>query len=468
LRHQKLKESHDTKEYLASKLRSLDENMKLIENNDYTKMDLTVQGGDMVEENVRKSKIREIKQAKELLEKKLVNIDEHIQSLISEENNTMKQAKKFDLKQYLENFEKDKKEAEEKVRELHKDKDEIKKKLEEQTMRDERKRKQRLEQTEKEREERETKKHEDYLKKLELMKLKTKDKHEEVEKLKDEWKGNKITVERNYKYLTAEEDFKQRQQQVEEERKNKFTTDIMKKRSTYLKPINKEELDEFSKKVMEERQRKMYEKEKERLLKQEELMNINANLPRSDTNAYKQIIEEDKKFKNMKEKDKLDKLYNLLKVKNYSKEVKESMLPDIDESKKKEREERIDNLANPKVQKLKRKRGNRVLLIKPKGKDGREHNTSQSHRSLNVSKHSIIRSSHSLDESEKYDYNELKKRLYKSKSRGERKPLEKVPDYLTEMRRLKEKKTGGVIEPQIQTSKVLLIYRNREEMGKDD
>jgi hypothetical protein len=429
----KLKESAETKEYLAIKIKSLDENIKLFENNDLTKFDITQGGTDIVEENVRRSKIKEIKQAKELLEMKLINIDEHIQNLIEE--NEISKTKKFDLKLYLDNFEKDKREAEKQTQRFQRDQEGIKKKLEEQAYQDERKRKEREEHNEKEKEEKEAKKHEDYLKKLEVMKLKTKDKHEEVEKLKEDWKS-KITIEKNYKYLSAEEDFKHKQERVEEDRKNKYLTEIMKKRTTLLKPLKKDELDEFSKKVMEERQKKLYDKEKERLLKQEEIMNVNLGLPKSDTHVYKQIVDEEKKFKNMKEKDKLDKLYNILKVKNYSKDVKETLLPDIDENKKKEREERIENLANPKVQKLKRKRGRRVLLVKPKN---RINNTSHSHKSLNVSKHSIVRSSHSLDESEKYEYNEIKKKLYKSGSQGKRKPREKVPDYLTELRMQKEK-----------------------------
>jgi hypothetical protein len=424
--------------------------MKLIENNDLTKIDISQAGIDVVEENVRRSKVKEIKQAKELLENKLINIDEQIQQLIFDENNATKQSKKFDLKQYLENFEKDQKEAEKKTQQYQKDKDEFKKKIEDLHIKEEIKKKQQKEINEKENEEKAVKKHEEYLKKIELMKLKGKDKHEEVEKLKDEWKSK--IVEKNYKYLTAEEDFKNKQEKLEEERKNKFLEDIIKKRNTILKPIKKEELNEFSKKVTEERQKKLYEKEKERLLKQEEIMNLNTQLPKSETQAYKQIVEEDKKFKNFKEKDKLDKLYTQLKVKNYSKEVNNMMLPDIDENKKKEREERINNIHNKQVKKLKRKRGQRVLIVKPKNSN----NLSLSQRSLNVSKNKSIMRSQSLDESEKYDYNEIKNRLYKSRSQEKRKPMEKNPDYLTAMRKQKEKKDKGNTE-----------HENQDKLSKD-
>ena len=55
-------------------------------------------------------------------------------------------------------------------------------------------------------------------------------------------------------------------------------------------------------------------------------------------------------------KDKLDKIYSTMKAKNFSRVVKEKMLPKIDESKKKEIEDRINYIENkPYIRKPKSK-----------------------------------------------------------------------------------------------------------------
>jgi hypothetical protein len=405
---------------------------------------------------VRRSKIREIKQAKELLEERLIGIDEQIEHLIVEENNnTNSKVKKFDLKLFLENFTNDQKDAEIKTNVLQKEQEETKKRVELQIKKDENRKKKQQEILAKQKEEKETLDRELYLKKLEMMRQRSRDKHEEVEKAREEWKS-KIIVEKNYKYVTAEEEFKKKQEQIEEDRKNQYLTEIMKKRTTLLKPIKKGELDEFSKRVMEERQKKLYEKEKERLLKQEEIISLNVNLPKPETNTYKQILEEEKKFKNLKEKEKIDKLYTHLKVKNFSKEVKDTLLPEIDEQKRREREERIEKLLNNKVKKHQRKRGGRVLLVKainPK--------TSLSVDASRDSKQESNRSDMS-----KYNYNELKERLYKSRSLEKRKPMDKAPDYLTEMRRQKENNNNNNETNNKQYEKPSNYYLNIETESK--
>jgi hypothetical protein len=316
--------------------------------------------------------------------------------------------------------------------------------LELQRERDEMKLKQLEEMKEKEREEMDAKKQEEYLNKLEKFKMKTKEQHEEVERLRTEWKS-KQTVERSYRYQTVEEEFKLKQERKEEERHNKALQDLINKRKTLLKPLSKAELDENSQKVMQEIQSKKYEREKQRLLKQEELMKSNELLPRSDTNVYRQMVKEDKKNRNHLEQDKLDKLYNQLKIKNFSKEVKENLLPEIDENKKKEREYKIIQMENKKVEKHKRKRGGRVLLQKPKQPYKYQEGMSKFleeeriKNELNERK-ARSKSARSLDNepTERYDYKELQRRLQKSRSHEKKVPMEKAPDYLTEMRKVKE------------------------------
>ena len=397
IRQQKLKEKQDIKEQIEGKLKGLEENMKLLENNDITKVDLNLSavGKEVLDENIRRSKLKEIKQTKDYLEKRLFEIDEHIKELIDEENDE----KKFDFRSYLDNFEKDRKEAEARIRRIEREKEERNRALSEQRKANEMKKKNTVDKSEKEYLEREAKKKQDYERKLEKMKEKTTKYHKEMENLQNEMKS-RIILEKQYKYQVAEEEFKQKQDKMEEERRNKFLMEHMKKRSL-LKPLNRDELNEFSKKYMEERQRLLYEKEKERLLKQEELMN--TKLPGSETQFYQKIIEEEKQTKELKEKEKLDKIYLQMKVKQFSKDVKEK-LPEIDKTKvKKESPE-----EKPKVKKHVRKTFGPLFKVK-KSKSPEHINTS-----VDSARSGRSEQNRSLS--------------------NKRKPLVKPPDYLTEIR----------------------------------
>ena len=223
------------------------------------------------------------------------------------------------------------------------------------------------------------------------------------------------------------------------------------KKKNMLKPIPKEELDEFTKKYTEEQKMREYERERKKLSDKEELMARNEQLPKSDTYAYQKIIEEEKNRKDAKEKEKLDKIYKNMKIKQFSKVVHSEMLPQIDLEKKKELQERIKKMkARP--EKHKKTKRNRIIMrkrdpTKPSkykwklkldiSMDRLENkNKSKSRVSPRLNYSSI--SSHirnSLNDDLITD--EDKKNLLnksRSKSAEKRKPLEKAPDYLTEMR----------------------------------
>jgi hypothetical protein len=438
IKQNKIKETHEQKYYLETKLQALDENLKLLQDENLSKLQISKSSinNDHIEDNLKKAKVREIQNHKLIIESKIQTLEDQIQQLIMDENFD---AKKFDIRNYLENFEKDQKEAENKVKQYQSYQEEVKRNLEEQRQRDELRLKQSIEFEEKVREEHNIKKNEEYMNRLEKLKMKNKENHEEVEKLKEEWQ-NKIVVEKNYKYITAEEEFKQKQERKEQERRNKALTDIINKRKTLLKPLNKTELDEHSRKVMEEIHNNKYQREKERLLKQNDLMKSNQLLPRSETNIYRHIVEEEKKIKNHLEKEKLDKLYNQLKIKNFSKEIKENLLPEISEKKKKEREDLIANIENKKVAKLKRKRGQRVLLHKPREPNRYLEGMSKflEEEKERISRSKSARSNKNEIGIDDAEYNRLHRRIHKSGSPEKRKPLERAPDYLTEIRKQKE------------------------------
>ena len=227
-----------------------------------------------------------------------------------------------------------------------------------------------------------------------------------------------------------------------------------------MKPINREELDDFQRKYEEERQKLIYEKEEKRLMKQEEIENNNENMPKQNSMAYYKMLEERKKQKEQKDKEKLDKIYNQMKIKQFSEVVHNTLLPKVDEKKKKELENRISELVDPKAKKPRKKskkNKNRILLKK---RDPSKPNKYKWELKLNNSVESI--------KSAKYHDNVLNvsrgrsqtperlltmskealrikaKMMSKSRSKSAEKikPMLKPPDYLKQMRaqKLQEEK----------------------------
>ena len=362
----KIKELKENKSKLEIKIKSFEENIKLIENNDISKIDLNnsingiINARELIDENIKRAKIKEIKTAKYLLEDKLSYLESQIKDLLLEDEN---KAKKFDVKVYLENFEKDKKEAE--LREHKWKKDQI------QRARKFEKEQHRLQEKVKEKAESEEmyylqKKQETYQKHLKEIKNKSNLIKEDINKLselKEESRASPVE-EKQYLFKIVEENYKNKEMEEKEELKNKMVVELAKKKILF-KPLEKGELDEYQKKSEEERKKKLYEKEKERLLKKEELMKKNSELPKSDTKIYEKVVEEEKKHRENREKEKLDKVYNAMKIKQFSKVVLKNMAPKIDEEKKQEILERILKQGQIRPEKLSKSKHERIILKKP-------------------------------------------------------------------------------------------------------
>jgi len=96
-----------------------------------------------------------------------------------------------------------------------------------------------------------------------------------------------------------------------------------------------------------------------------ELTNI-ENYPFPETEAKRKVMDEENENKNNQEKQKLDKIYQAMKIKNFAKVVKENVKPVVDEDKRYEVELRIDKLKNSKnyISHLHKPKNKRILLHK--------------------------------------------------------------------------------------------------------
>lgn len=410
----------------------------------------TIGGKDLVDENIRKSRIKDIKQAKKDLEKKLYTLNQQVDELMNEEE-SQKEVKKFNLKQYLENFEKDKAIAEARALKWDQERKErimSLKEMEERTKQKLRKREEELKEQFSKQQEKRKKEYYENLNELRNNRSKI---HEEVMNLKEEW-GAKMVVRKDYIHYKLEDEFRKK---VEDKKISEMK--ILQEKKYLMKPILKEEIDEFSKKVQEDVERKIMERERQRLNKLEEIMEKNENLPKPQTAAFQKIIDEEKRLKELKEKEKLEKIYKNLSIKKFSKVVRDTYAPNIDENKKKEIEERINVINSKSKQKKKhiRDRTKRILLKKPDPNKPKKYNWElklnisddltnnnnkkdrKKYRSLSSK---LKGNSSSIDNKDlnmsgdEEMINNVNKRISKSRSVEKRKPMEKHPDYLTEMR----------------------------------
>jgi len=104
----KLKDYQENKDSIGLKIKHLEENIKLIELTEGN--DMTLNNQSIIQENILKSRVKEIKTTKSVLEEKLFCLENQIKLLMREE--AEKDRKKQNIKNYLDNFEKDKKEIE--------------------------------------------------------------------------------------------------------------------------------------------------------------------------------------------------------------------------------------------------------------------------------------------------------------------------------------------------------------------
>jgi hypothetical protein len=486
-----IKEAKGNKESLENKIRSLEANIKLLENNEMlnniSKLDNSFANKELVDENIRASRIKEIKQTKSLLENKLKTIDNHIDGLINEENINNK--KKIDLKKFIENFENDKRKVEIEARKWEKDNQERVKRILDNQLNQEKRIKEITEKhIEKQKLETENKRKIEKKKEEEvLQKYKAKRKQEEEER--KEWEAKVLDIKNQFKevpskldipknitntklntnelkyiYELKEEKFKEKIKK-EKELKEKTMKEKLSEIKTLFRPIQREEIDDFARKYEETKQEKLLKLERDRALRLEEIESQNQNLPKPESQFYEKAVKEDKEYKENLEKAKLEKIYKQMKIRNFSKAVKENVVPKIDEDLRMKLQLKKEQLENPKLyieHRHKRKKP-RVLLKKPDPKHPRQYGKKDGkwkvdlnksinsvRRSYSQLKDRTLRSNSALSRGRDYSRDEKSfvqfnktstsakysrsRSARKSKSKKKRKPLPKPPDYLTEMR----------------------------------
>ena len=415
IRMQKIKELNQSKKKLEKQINQINTKINMMEEENTTAILGDIEyPNSIIEENIKKDKIKDNKQTKELLLAKLNGINEQVQRLVQSEEDLNKN-KKLNVKEFLENFDKDKEKSEELVKKLNEDK-----KMREQKMMNSIKKSYDLKQKEYE----QMKLDEEEKKKKELEKIRLK----ELEIIRERNKENKdklsfIKLHANDKPMNMSQYlFKALENKYNEKQENEIKTEILKKREKIKEnSVSLEEIFDFEKKQKELEVKRMLEMEEEKKKLREQWKQTKDILPKFESNMMQMIKEEEKKNKEKKELEEAKKKLKQQEIKNYSESVNKLFLPKINPSMKKEREERIKNLdVKSNIQHItKKKNTGRIILKKPD-----PNKPSKYSWKLKLE----------LDEPEKTNKNKNQHQLKRAKSAQKHEPLDKLPDYLTEMR----------------------------------
>ena len=414
IRMQKIKELNQSKKRIEKQINQINNKINVMEEEKPNEIMSIDYPNFKIEENIKKDKLKDNKQTKELLLAKLNGINEQVQKLVENEEELNKN-KKLNIKEFLENFDRDKEKSEELVKKLTEEK-----RIREQKMMNSIKKSYDMKQKEYE----QMKLDEEEKKKKELEKIRMK----ELEIIRERQKENRDKL--NYIKLHANDKpanmsqylFKALENKYNEKQKNEIKTEILKKREKIKEnSVSLEEIFDFEKKQKELELKRMQEMEEEKKKLKEQWKQTKDILPKFESNMMQMIKEEEKKNKEKKEIEEAKKKLKQQEIKNYSESINKLFLPKINQSMKKEREQRIKNLdIKNNIQHITKKKNNgRILLKKPD-----PNKPSKYSWKLKLE----------LDDQEKQSKNKNISQLKRARSAQKREPLEKLPDYLTEMR----------------------------------
>lgn len=425
----------------------MEETIKLIENNEISFLELNntsintnLGAKDKIEENKKIEKIKNLRREIYILEDKIKFYDLEVRSM---QNLDDEKKRNFDMKSFQQNFEKDIEDVKEKeviwrrdqflrIKKFEDEQERVKEKL--------------LEKLEHEEMEKNQKKQEKYMEQLEKLKQKNEALIENKEIYRERNKESIPMKSSKLVYRVAEENFKQKELIEKEEYKIKMTEELAKVKNLKRR-INLEEIEEYKKSYDEKQKKIKYEAEKERLLKKEELIKKNLLLPKSDTKLYEKISEEEKKIRIIKEKEKMDRVYAAMKIKQFSKIVQKTIVPKIDEVKKNELQEKISKSQQIRPERIGKSKTERIILKKPDPDKQRKYKWELKLDPIDKvdNNKKNKKKEYKLDYNNTYcnDENEILEsasRIERGKSMSQKKrPREKNPDYLTNIRKEREK-----------------------------
>ena len=353
IKMQKIKELSQRKKRIEKQINQIDENIRLI---DEEKTYNYGGGGSLdypnsvIEENIKKDQIKENKQTKELLLAKLNGINEQVQKLMENEEE-IANMKKLNIKDFLENFEKNKEKSEELAKKYDEEKRLREQKMMNSVMKSSDRKQREYEQMMLEEEERKKRELEKTrLKELERIRGRTKENLDKLNYIRQHVNDKPANVN---EYL-----FKALENKYKEKANNEIKVEILKhKEKMKENSVSLEEIFDFEKKQKELELKRLAEIEEEKKKLKEQWKQTKENLPKFESTLTQKLKEEENQKKEKFELEQYKKKSKKKEIKNYSQTVQKLFLPKINENIKKERENRIKSLkTKDNIKKIQRKK----------------------------------------------------------------------------------------------------------------
>ena len=431
-----LKDLKDEEDKIKNNLKKLCENEKLIKDESFAKLYSLKQS----QSNLSLDKILKIEKLKKIETKKSTYMDQinEIEFKINELiNNNNEFSRKNKLKNFLDNFERDKEIAEIRAKKYYKESkqislrmekdihnivDKVKKELEEKEKEDKKKKLDMLENFKKKEKAIEQKRYKEYMKKAYSFKNFISEKPKL--KIKD------------YLFNKKAEKFMQEEAKVIRLENNK--------RKAYMKSITKEELNEFANNYKENKEKYNNIKEEKKNKLFSEWKERKGLLP-TYVSCFSEAANLEMKKMEEEELQKEEKIQTLIKLKKeFSNQIKEEKQPTINKKLRQMRLDEINRLENPKLfiikDTLKKRKKKRVILRK------RDPNKPSRFKwKLKLDEDPFDKFNRSETVNETLIRRPKKIRVSSSFENKVHKPLDKKIDYLREMATKREEKKRSLV-----------------------
>ena len=335
-----IKDLHEKKKNLNTKLQKIMENEKYIQNEaNIDKINLSDKNISLVDLNILENKKKNLNEKKNDILQKIDAIEDNIKTLAL---NSIQNNKQIRLKNYLENFEKDKEKIELRAKQYYKESEERKKRIELSLNK-------KYEKIRKYQEEKEFKENNKFLENLKKMKEKekliqekrTKENDEKYNKYKP-FLANKIKNKlKDYLFIKKEDNY------LNEEKKLVEKENLRRKEKM---KINFNDINEFSNKLntyKEKNTKEQNERKKQLLLEWKERKNALPLYTLNLNNLNKNIDNENNNNKNEEGINTLRENHDKMIL--FANEIKNKKKPNINPKLKNEREFLIRSLENPKL-----------------------------------------------------------------------------------------------------------------------
>ena len=341
-KYKTIKELKDEQNMLTNKLRQIEENEALLNNEGFINVSKSYQDTKIYDKNLKDQQMKGMKNRKMEINERLKEIDFKINQLMSkEENNETK--RKENLQSFRDNFERDKEIIEARAKKYLQESQERSKRLANDIEQIAEKRKKEIEEKEKKDEQLKDEIRKKFIAQVKMTEQKrlheSKNmmiKYKPHLKDKPEKKGDLYYVlEKKY-----QENEKKLLDQINREKKAKY------------KSITSNELEEFWEEI-DKKKEEIKEKKEKKNKKEQEKFEMCKNFKPSYVSHFTEMASEEYNKLLEKEQNKRDEIHGLKELKNNYAEKVRKKPPEVDEKLKKERMDKIIAIDNPKLVQVK-------------------------------------------------------------------------------------------------------------------